>query len=324
MPHQLLLITTLNPVRKASQQLSFSTRSSIHDLKISPAGCLWLETDRKPCTEQNGETMPIAAPLPQPLVPYLASSISAPSSSHTQTLVTSTLSTPSLWLLLRLACIAIYGVEDDGHVQRRRQQPHTVDSGGGGGGGGERHDIRHPGEPEGTNVVIVSFVRDYLTWCEMGKKLVSCFYFPLPLSCRVDLGLAGSGFCRCQTPEKRREVSSPRPIVQRIQQQSSVSLLPRPGMDVLSSCSSGVLKGGSSTASVSAGLDLVRRALKVSEMLTCMSWETPGSRCSGSNKGEKTLLRGWPEEGIPAAQHSFDESWLSRPRYDDAEITGVE
>lgn len=119
--------------------------------------------------------MPIAAPLPQPLVPYLASSISAPSSSHTQTLVTSTLSTPSLWLLLRLAYIAIYGVEDEGQVQRRRQA-HTLGGGrASGDDGGERRDSPLPGEPEGTNVVIVSFVRDYLTWCEMGKKLVSCF-----------------------------------------------------------------------------------------------------------------------------------------------------
>ena len=111
--------------------------------------------------------MPIAAPLPQALVPYLSSSISSPSSSHTQTLVTSTLSTPSLWLLLRLAYVSIYGIEDDGHIPRRRQPPVPV------GISSNSRDGHNTGESEGTNVVIVSFVRDYQTWCEMGKKLVS-------------------------------------------------------------------------------------------------------------------------------------------------------
>ncbi|KIV89098.1 hypothetical protein PV10_08702 [Exophiala mesophila] len=109
--------------------------------------------------------MPIAAPLPQAIVPYLRSSISTPSSTHTQTLVTSTLSTPSLWLLLRLAYVSIYGIEDQGHNQRRRQPSGPVAI------GGNSRDGHNLGESEGTNVVIVSFVRDYLTWCEMGKKL---------------------------------------------------------------------------------------------------------------------------------------------------------
>ena len=93
--------------------------------------------------------MPLAIPVA--LAPYLESSLA---SYHNQILITSTLSTPPPWLLLRLVYSALYGVGDDGESR-------NIAAAGAQGGG--------PSRP----VVFVSLLRPLSLWMEMGKKMVS-------------------------------------------------------------------------------------------------------------------------------------------------------
>ncbi|KIW35484.1 uncharacterized protein PV07_02180 [Cladophialophora immunda] len=93
--------------------------------------------------------------IPSPLASYIQSSLSS-SNPHSQTLITSVLSTPSPWLVLRLVYAALYGVEDD-----------------------IKDDGRDAGRPERTasaaspagRVVLASFLRPLSLWVELGKKI---------------------------------------------------------------------------------------------------------------------------------------------------------
>jgi hypothetical protein len=87
------------------------------------------------------KVMPTA--IPAPLAPYVADSLSA----NTQTLVTSVLSTPPPWLLLRLLYGTLYGVEEDAPGRREQKQI-------------------------GQQVIFVSLLRPLSLWIEMGKKMV--------------------------------------------------------------------------------------------------------------------------------------------------------
>ncbi|KAJ9609094.1 hypothetical protein H2200_006865 [Cladophialophora chaetospira] len=88
--------------------------------------------------------------IPPPLAAYLESSISSP---HSQILITSVLSTPPTWLLLRLIYVQLHGVGDDSDNQ---QLPR-----------------RGSGRPESgeRKILFVSLTRPLSLWTEMGKKM---------------------------------------------------------------------------------------------------------------------------------------------------------
>ncbi|KIW90342.1 uncharacterized protein Z519_08986 [Cladophialophora bantiana CBS 173.52] len=93
--------------------------------------------------------------IPPPLAQYIHSSLFSPCP-HSQTLITSVLSTPSPWLVLRFIYAALYGVEDGAR--------------GDGSDAGSRHEKMTTMTPP-LPVVFASFLRPLTLWVEMGKKL---------------------------------------------------------------------------------------------------------------------------------------------------------
>ncbi|OAP59545.1 hypothetical protein AYL99_06843 [Fonsecaea erecta] len=105
--------------------------------------------------------------IPPPLASYIQSSLSLSESSdaHSQTLITSVLSTPSPWLVLRLVYAALYGVVED-----------DIDTHNKGGDGGSRVAGPRPERSRttasmGAPVVFASFLRPLSLWVELGKKI---------------------------------------------------------------------------------------------------------------------------------------------------------
>ncbi|KAK5033828.1 hypothetical protein LTR13_006880 [Exophiala sideris] len=85
--------------------------------------------------------------MPSAIPPTLAAYIQACLASHTQSLVTSVLSTPSTWLCLRLVYAALHGVE------------------------GQTLDRLEPVSRDCRPVIFVSLLRPLSLWTEMGRKL---------------------------------------------------------------------------------------------------------------------------------------------------------
>jgi len=90
--------------------------------------------------------------MPSAIPPTLAAYIQECLALHSQTLVTSVLSTPSTWLCLRLVYAALHGIEDR---TLDRSEPVSRDS---------------------RPVIFVSLLRPLSLWTEMGRKLV-CLNF---------------------------------------------------------------------------------------------------------------------------------------------------
>jgi hypothetical protein len=108
--------------------------------------------------------------IPPALGSYLESSLA---SLHGQTLITSELSTPSQWLLVRFVYAALYGAGDDPEARQ-------LDAGTDGVRVGERP------------VVFVSLLRPLSLWIEMGKKMVCSV-------CYVGVPALQAGFPSCRT-----------------------------------------------------------------------------------------------------------------------------
>jgi hypothetical protein len=97
--------------------------------------------------------------MPNPIPPSLASYLSAclaPNNAHGQTLLTSTLNTPSPWLTLRFVYAAIYGLGDDSSLP-------SVAS---------RRSVGDLNSSDGRPVLFLSLLRPLALWTEIGKKLV--------------------------------------------------------------------------------------------------------------------------------------------------------
>lgn len=96
--------------------------------------------------------------MPNPIPPSLASYLSAcfaPNNAHGQTLLTSTLNTPSPWLTLRFIYAAIYGLGDDSNPSFA-----------------SRRSMGDLSSSDGRPVLFVSLLRPLALWTEIGKKLV--------------------------------------------------------------------------------------------------------------------------------------------------------
>ncbi|OAL34364.1 hypothetical protein AYO20_06417 [Fonsecaea nubica] len=92
--------------------------------------------------------------IPPPLVSHIQSLLS-PSSPHSQTLITSVLSTPSPWLVLRIIYAALYGVEDDIGTREGR----------------DAEGLEKTSATTAVPVVFASFLRPLTLWVELGKKI---------------------------------------------------------------------------------------------------------------------------------------------------------
>ncbi|OAG34052.1 hypothetical protein AYO21_11798 [Fonsecaea monophora] len=92
--------------------------------------------------------------IPPPLASYIQSSLS-PSTLHSQTLITSVLSTPSPWLVLRIIYAALYGVEDDIGTREGR----------------DVQGLEKTSATTALPVIFASFLRPLTLWVELGKKI---------------------------------------------------------------------------------------------------------------------------------------------------------